>query len=221
MAKVVIAWNQHPTENLAGIHARRCAELLKQMGHKVFVEKIPVDKTNYGAARKGTPKQAAKALKKIAQDNATSAMLRKLAKKHNAIAFSFHASTPQALGNSDETHPKQFNVGFASNNQAEGWLEHEICFLQSRGNYYVEIPAIFHPISSDLFDGMVDRVGAIKKESRSPAVMAQLRDSYQLFVNKTGALEQQKYLDPEITKLIAETIDKKIRNPHTRPNATQ
>lgn len=41
MARIVILWNEHPTETLAGYHARKVMRLLKDYGHEVIQEKIP------------------------------------------------------------------------------------------------------------------------------------------------------------------------------------
>ncbi len=49
MAKVVLIWNEHPTEVVAGFHAREVAEILRRppYNHEVIVEKIPTRETNY------------------------------------------------------------------------------------------------------------------------------------------------------------------------------
>ncbi len=53
MARVVLVWNEHPTEVVAGYHARKVARILKEKyGHEVILDKIPVSETNYGALSK-------------------------------------------------------------------------------------------------------------------------------------------------------------------------
>ena len=52
MAKVVLVWNEHPTEVVAGYHARKVAQILKEKyGHEVIMEKVRVAETNYGLYR--------------------------------------------------------------------------------------------------------------------------------------------------------------------------
>ena len=48
MARVVIVWNEHPTEVVGGFHARKVAEILRnKFNHEVIMEKIPRQETNY------------------------------------------------------------------------------------------------------------------------------------------------------------------------------
>lgn len=51
MSRIVLVWNEHPTEVLAGYHARKAAQLLRKKGHEVIVEKIPVSQTPFGILR--------------------------------------------------------------------------------------------------------------------------------------------------------------------------
>ena len=96
MAKVVLVWNEHPTEVVAGFHARKVAKILKEKyGHEVVMEKIPVAETNYGTiTSRKRPKKRVDALEKL---RPSLNIARQLSAKHDAITFNFHCSPAKSF----------------------------------------------------------------------------------------------------------------------------
>ncbi len=110
MAKIVLVWNEHPTEVVAGYHCRAVAKLLRGMGHEVIVEKIPAKETNYGIITHDHEKPKS-AFEKLAQLKISIEVAREAAEKHDAFAFNFHASPPDVQGNSMQLSPDDFKIG--------------------------------------------------------------------------------------------------------------
>jgi len=213
MAKVVLVWNEHPTETVAGHHARNCAKLLRAMGHEVILEKNPVNKTAFGIAREGTPRQAANRLKDeiLKGTFAPGAVLEKYHNKHDATVFSFHSASPEVLGKAETAEAKDFDVGPLS-----GWwpfhYPHEILYIPFKGNYDVEVPAVDHELSAEILKKTNTRIEEIKKIAKDRSVDEQLYWGRHTLLNKMRQPEQQKFLDPIITRKIADAIHEIISN---------
>ncbi|MFA5246833.1 MAG: hypothetical protein WC408_03000 [Candidatus Micrarchaeia archaeon] len=214
MAKVVLLWNEHPNENLAGYHARRCAKLLKDMGHEVILEKLPYKDTVQAKMLAGTPKQAAEALWKEHGRNCSGDLLvREYETKHGAPVFSFHTTGHDMWGEPEDIPPEKFKVWVVEHTNRP--LKNEIQFLRIGNNFDVELPAVDHPISDvakkayrldEVKNELVDIAGAYNYLQ-----MTEHRPERHLFVNKLCRPEQKKYLAPILTEKIAKTIDEIIK----------
>lgn len=219
MAKVVLLWNEHSNENLAGYHARRCATLLKEMGHEVVVEKVPYKETIQAKLLAGTPKEAAKAILDYEKNQDASPLIQRYEKKHNAPVFSFHTSHLQTMGKSEDLPPERFNTQITDADV----LDCEIGFLPKGKSFYVEVPAVYHPISNDTknkrkiqFERVWNEYVRLKKEHAF-----NLHEDYHLKITKLGKDDQQKYLNPIITNKIACAIHEIIENKKTgKPKST-
>ncbi|MBI4406658.1 hypothetical protein HY571_01975, partial [Candidatus Micrarchaeota archaeon] len=159
MAKVVLVWNEHPTEVVAGFHVRKVAEILrKKYGHKVVMEKIPVAETNYGMVR---------SLRKGATvDDVTHKLLRlktslgiaaKAAKKYRTIAFNFHTSPALDLAKATMKAPQEFEVRECHPDEVHmpfpwGSIDAEIIFQRfPRANHFViELPAEYREMRDEM-----------------------------------------------------------------------
>jgi hypothetical protein len=217
MAKVVLLWNEHPSENVGGYHARRCAELLRKKGHEVVIEKVPFTDTIHGKLLAGTPRQAAEA---FAQEHVRNLSNRRLIaeyeKKHGAPVFSFHTTPCDAWGEPSNTPPEKFNVWVGSDEGDDRHCSDEIQFYRRNNNYYVELPAVYHEISgiqnrrkrlNEVTNELIGLVGPYRYHQ-----MAEHSPIYHLLVSKIRRPEQKKYLDPAITEKIAAAIDELISN---------
>ncbi|MFA5246832.1 MAG: hypothetical protein WC408_02995 [Candidatus Micrarchaeia archaeon] len=210
MAKVVLVWNEHPLETVAGHHARKCADILRTLGHEVVLEKTPVAKTTYGIIRDQTPRQAAKTLAEKDGKGCfdLGGSLRKYSKKHDAPVFSFHSSSPEILGYSEKNEPKKFKTGPMGSPGL--WYPHEITFVN--GNYYVEVPAIDHELPKQMRNKMKTKITKVKNIVKESSVENLLDPYHNVTYSKIRQPEQQKYLDPLITKKIADAIHEIITN---------
>lgn len=109
MAKVVLVWNEHPTEVVAGFHARKVAQILREKyGHEVVMEKIPVAETNYGiVSRTKNPRTVQKRLSNL---KSSIEIAQEIEAKHNLPAFNFHCSEASGMGKAIERNPKDFEL---------------------------------------------------------------------------------------------------------------
>jgi len=213
MEKVVLLWNEHSNENLAGYHARRCAALLRKMGHEVVVEKVPYKDTIQAKLLAGTPKEAANAILEYEKNQQNAPLIQRYEKKHRAPVFSFHTSHLKAMGKSEDLSPEAYKTKITES----GILDCEIGFLPEGKSFYVEVPAIYHPIANDTksqrerqFEQVWDEYARLKKE-----YTLNLHEDYHLKNTKLRKEEQQKYLDPIITNKIACTIHEIVENKKT------
>ncbi len=100
MAEIVFAFNEHPTEAIAGVHARQVARILREeYGHGVVFHKFNWRKTNFGIVKRCargelSPEQA---VKKLLDLDSSRNLAQKLASKYNRWCFNFHASESDTL----------------------------------------------------------------------------------------------------------------------------
>ncbi len=216
MAKVVLVWNEHPTEVVAGFHARKVANILREKyGHEVVVEKTPVGKTIYGMARAGTPKEAFETLLKdfkikdrISDEAAT---------KHLAPVFNFHSSSPSVMGQAQERNPDEFNVMEVKQGDHSPFngFKGEIQFIESGQHHYVEVPGILEDLPKKSKAKQEKRIKAVRDArpldwDAIAGTDPSLADHYQLKRTPLGKSEQQKYLHPAISEKIAAAIHERI-----------
>ncbi len=92
------------------------------------------------------------------------------------------------------------------------WYPHEILLIKFGGNYYVEVPAIDHALPKQLHKKMKTKLTRIKNIANNYSVSQKLDPDHNLTYSKIRQPEQQKFLDPEISKKIAYAIDEIISN---------
>ena len=225
MAKVVLMWNEHPHETVGGYHARRCAKLLKDMGHDVVVEKVPFKDTLHGRFLAGTPRQAAEAFAhEHARNMSNDPLIGEYERKHGATVFSFHTTACNEWGEPSDTPPEKFKVWVAGEKDGDRPGSDEIQFYPSNGSYYVELPAVYHLVPevqdrirrlNEVTTELIELVGPYRYHR-----MTEHDPGRHLFVSKIKRPEQKKYLDPAITKKIAHAIDGIITGKQQKSDGT-
>jgi len=214
MAKVVLIWNEHPTEVVAGFHARKVAEILrgKKYRHKVIVKKVPVAETNYGIVRKYSPIEAVQQLIEL-KDSYEFAQ--EAARENKAICFNFHASSPSIMGAAAWQKPGNFEVGEFS--PLQPGYPTEIAFQRNRNanHYLIELPGVNLPLKR--------KIRRKREEQRKAVFLAnnlsntypshlekRLNPTYHLYRMPLADKRQQKYLHPAISEKIAQAIHERI-----------
>ncbi|MFH0713127.1 MAG: hypothetical protein V1722_00545 [Candidatus Micrarchaeota archaeon] len=233
MAKVVLVWNEHPTEVVAGFHARKVAQILREKyGHEVVVEKIPAAETNYGIARKiptsrkkASTKVAIQAiLQRLGQRDSTLKLTQKMALKHNAMAFNFHASGALALGEALIRRASAFRIGklIASDElNSRTTSPYEIEFHQKPNKPYaisIEMPGMLFWLRGSVGKRNKQQIKKAQKElldlqynMHNPfGAGASLHADYQRNVMRLTSRAQRKYISPIISEKIAAAIHERI-----------
>ena len=222
MAKVVLVWNEHPSEGpVTGHHVRAVAKILRSYGHEVIVEKIPTAETIWGALNHGTPAQSVRRLLEIPF---TEDVTNKFGIKHGCTVYNFHSSNPNVLGNSKSLESKDFRVehydfpdDFIHNPEIDIRLNSP---TYAHKCYVVEVPAIKEPIPFQQSVSRNERVTEIfdtiaQTKSLTPlqraTLMARLKSFYQLETAPANLAAQKKYLDPIISMKIADAIHERIK----------
>ena len=220
MAKVVLVWNEHPTEVVAGFHCRKVAKLLREMGHEVIVEKIPARKTNYGIVSHENPKQA---FDRLAALKTSLEVARDSAQKNDAFAFNFHASIPETLGQSTKKVPSEFQTG--EYNLTKINESKEIMVFKKPGENWaiIELPGLQIPLRDPLFSRKKTKQEAVQRENiehgffiKDELVDRRLEDKYHIHAMPLKHPDQQKYLLPIISEKIAAAIHKRISRQSSR-----
>ncbi len=225
MAKVVLVWNEHPTEVIAGYHARKVAEILKEKyGHEVIVEKIPARKTNYGIVSKvSSTADAETALDKLSKLKPSFTRGREFSKKHGAATFNFHCSRSIGMGQARQKPLKKFKVGFENPREHKiGGFLHEITFIGNpqENHFVVEIPAKTQELPERIRQQKRMQIKEIRKQNRvaeevgyrtpPERIIWETKDSYQLESMGLKAKGQRKYLSPIISEKIAAAIHERL-----------
>lgn len=204
MAKVVLVWNEHPTEVVAGFHARKVAQLLRKRGHEVVVEKIPVSETNYGIVRASA--NSAELTKRLRKLTHSLEIARRFKEKHKAFAFNFHASKASVLGEAAKKQPDEFTIGHYTNFY-DLVNNSEIAIIGSEKHFIVEVPGINMPIPERNAKINRQRISRLGFESQGTN---DLQLKYYVEHMPLKHKGQQKYLDPVISEKIAAAIHERI-----------
>ncbi len=224
MAKVVLVWNEHPTEVVAGYHARKVAKILKEKyGHEVILEKIPVRETNYGIVRrvgKGVePKRAAQELVDLEISLEKAA---KAARKHQTPAFNFHASEHTELGNASTARPEHFNVEEVNPHEVHrsgALIKSEILmqWLPNTNHFVIEIPAFYKYMRKAQLEKhqkqvhkVFSEILAMEETKRTRMAELDTLSDYHTRYTPLNEPEQQKFLHPAISEKIAAAIHERI-----------
>ncbi len=218
MAKVVLVWNEHPTEVVAGFHARRVAKILREKyGHEVIVEKIPPGETNYGIVRRENPKQAAKKLAKLPSSFSITA---RYAKKHDTFAFNFHASIVSQLGDANAMAPEHFRVGTFKTRELspDSPYPSEIAIEgnPTARHYIVELPGVYSDIGKRIRERNREQVKRVfkqlfsLKQRLSRRAIGETNPGYHYNATKLAPVQQKKYLHPVISEKIAAAIHERV-----------
>ncbi|MFH0714093.1 MAG: hypothetical protein V1722_00430 [Candidatus Micrarchaeota archaeon] len=214
MAKVVLVWNEHPTEVVAGFHARKVAEILREKyGHEVILEKIPVSETNYGIIRdEPSPKVAAERLAKL---KGSSLIAEDYARKYGAPAFNFHASPTMAQGQSGRKPAWRFKVG-KTDPTKRTWTQHEIDFLPWKQGTVIELPGELYASGAGSLGRMEVKRTRVEDEAKKlqgdAKIVAEMASQIN-YVSLSMPLHeetQKKYLSPIISRKIAAAIHKQV-----------
>lgn len=216
MAKVVLVWNEHPTEVVAGLHARKVAKILREKyGHEVVVKKIPAKETIYGVL---DIRDSAKAAWHIRNRRSSLDITKEIAERHHAPAFNFHATSAIKVAEANKYKPDKFRIG--EKELAESpMMNREIEFIHKRGekdNLVVEMPGFETNLPARILKKRWPRLEAIVEDERiSPALKEKVED-YLLRYMPLRHPRQQKFLHPAISEKIAAAIHERItqRKPH-------
>lgn len=218
MAKVVIAWNEHPTEVIAGFHARKVAEILREQGHEVILHKFPVKETNYGIVAKNRPK---KALRKLLLMTDSFERAQALAIKHGAFVFNFHASAPGCYGTPASKEVKDFEIAFKHirdfTHSPEIPIFHPLPTADK--HFVVEVPGDEIKILSNKttarerkqIQQKLKKIEQKLQERNIRGKISKNTDSvYYNYAMPINPAQNPKYLDSLLTRRIAATIHEKI-----------
>ncbi|MFH0713904.1 MAG: hypothetical protein V1722_04665 [Candidatus Micrarchaeota archaeon] len=216
MAKVVLVWNEHPTEVVAGYHARKVADILrKKYGHEVMVEKVPFKKTNTGIVAHNSPAKAVNALRVLTSSRGVTAQF---SKKHAAPAFNFHTSSQKSFEQSEKRKPENFRVG-NSNIEIEPILSFspfssEIIFQHGSNplQHEIEIPAFYERLPKTSYGRRREKLIHSKTLAHLEGIAytGALRDVYHLERTPLSHSKQKKYLSPIISEKIAAAIHERL-----------
>lgn len=228
--RIVIAWNEHPSESpVAGLHARRVANLLvKEHGDKyeVIVHKIPFKETNMGIVRdQELSEDEAKAkLSKLLESMSVSKQLSKW--YGSAFVFNFHASPSGAL-KSDSSWVRgfspygQFVVPIDKSN------EYSLTVEKKGKCHVVEVPAVYslqYARRNARIPGrqvMLNRVNKLieahgpknfyDKFFSADVLINSLKEDYQKKVTKLSKSGQNRFTNPAVSRKIAVAIHDTVR----------
>ncbi len=227
MAKVVLVWNEHPTEVVAGFHARKVAEILRRKyKHRVIIEKVSPRETNYGILKtvEQPPRQIARALAEL---KTSAEIAKKFEAKHKAPAFNFHASGPHQMGNAREKSPNEFQLGEVDpENHYFTGFPFELALAPYGRSYVLEMPGALDDLNSKKKALAKKAIRKVRRSSKPSTlfvtgpfgyrlgvyerVLMHTRNSYHLQRMPLAAPEQQKYLHPAISEKIAAAIHERI-----------
>ncbi len=220
MAKVILVWNEHPTEVVAGYHARKVAEILRRVyRHKVVRVRIPENRTHNGILANKLSKNTITRLLKLEATDVT----KEHSEKHHAITFNFHASPANGMGRATLDHPNNFRVVEGE----ESTLDNaEILIEPTKGNYIIEVPAIFVPLPKrigdrikknkrktwDLVSNALCREPDVERRRKIAHISSALVPEIPQHTKWTHMKikQQQKYLHPAISEKIAAAIHERI-----------
>jgi len=214
LARIVLQWNEHPTEVVAGFHARKVAEILRnKYGHEVMMEKIPVAETNYGVVKNKSPRAAIVAALwglKSALGRAEAA-----SKTHSAFAFNFHSSKASAMADADTRPTKRFRVGIQP---YLDFSDTELMIAHKKGDKHavVEVPAFYEAMPENVRKRQIEQLTKIGKATGGGIgdqfmQLTELKPDYYLERTPLRHKQQQKYLDPAISEKLAKAINKMVR----------
>ncbi len=218
MAKIVIVWNEHPTEVVAGFHARKVAKILKEKyGHEVQVKKLPVKESNYGITRdeKIIAREAVTRLKQL-----PNSIERYKSTEPAAFVFNFHNSGALIMGQARKRKLSQFRIGSGNLdddglgfglNATEILLEHRPSI---KNTFIIELPAFYRRIKGKA--GKPKHLKDMHKYLDTDegwfdlAVEHNISPGHQTEVTPLQHPKQQKYLHPAISEKIAAAINGRI-----------
>ncbi|MDP3741967.1 MAG: hypothetical protein Q8R15_01495 [Candidatus Micrarchaeota archaeon] len=216
MAKVVLVWNEHPTEVVAGFHARKVAKILReQYGHDVKISKIPVKTTSYGILHdQDTPLQDR--LTHLVSHFTSEELTNYFAKKTGMLIFNFHSTEAARMAEATIRKPHDFRISARDSGKPKGELE---VLNIGKNAFIVETPAHFRLLPGKVrrrTNVPLIRVGASEIAKRLRTKKEKIRfvnkfdDIYQEKVSPLGSTRQQKYLHPAISEKIAQAIHERI-----------
>ncbi len=228
MAKVVLVWNEHPTEVVAGFHARKVARILREKyGHTVVLKKTPAKETNYGIVSRLKPNDAVDALRHIvtlsSEEKARSAGLR-----HKALAFNFHCSPDFKFKQAQERRADEFRISTIQHTYADDPNETalgatgtaELLFLEDadRQAWTIEMPGYYEELKINTSKRQRKRGDAVWSAVQQKRVGLIERDriehtlvrSYHEFRTPLKHENQKKYIDAAVSEKIAREIHEKI-----------
>ena len=219
MAKVVLVWNEHPTEVVAGYHCRAVAEILrKRYGHKVVIKKIPVGKTYYGIVSKvSNAEEAAIAANKLRKLKPSIERAQAFSKTYNAPVFNFHCSDRTVMGEAAKRTVSKFRIGKPDERKDKFHSEIGLHGNKRKGGFVVEVPAAFmlfknNKLAERRFAQILTVFSSAKQQSKRTAmqITSDLTIAYHTGTTPLKHPEQQKYLSPAISEKIAQAIHERI-----------
>ncbi len=224
--RVVLVWNEHPTEVVAGFHARKVARILRERyGHNVVMKKIPTRETNYGIVKQARDRlTSAKAARRLASLRNSFERARIASRRYGAPSFSFHVSNYRVFKGAEQKTPRVFRVGlypakkvvdYFDTYPSEIVIEHEGI---DSGCHVVEIPSVIVPLPKRTLARrkkalalVIESALNIKKQSSRLAAVDQLKGDYQVQYAPLNEPENKRiFMHQAISKKIAAAIHARL-----------
>ncbi len=217
MARVVLVWNEHPNEVVAGFHARKVAEILRRKyRHEVTLVKLPFSRSEYAVLRGKTPLQHR--LVQLARYDSSSsyAIAKDLAKKHGVPVFNFHSTPAENMAQANKRKPRSFRL--SRRNFVNKILGELLVYGLGKNGFIVEVPAHFQSLPARLIELTTRRklrraIRAVEKRlSRVElkVLVEALRPLYYTMVPPLQQHRQKKFLSPVISRKLAEEIHARL-----------
>ncbi len=228
MTRVLLVWNEHPAEVVAGFHARKVAKLLREKyGHEVVLKKTPAKETNYGIVSRLNPIDAVEALRRIvgfsSEEKARSRGL-----EHNAFAFNFHCSPDFKFKQAQERRADEFQVLTVPHTYADdpdqtalaAASTAELLFLEDadRQAWTIEMPGYYEELRTKAGETQRKKADEVWSAVQKSGLYGFERDrvehtligSYHQFRTPLKHKNQKKYVDTVVSEKIAQEIHEKI-----------
>ncbi len=215
MAVVVLLWNEHPTEVVAGFHARKVAKILEERyGHYVEVMKIPFGASSYAELRLPGKTLRQKLLILANRFGETRSITEHVARKIGIAVFNFHSSDARVMAQARKRKPHEFRISRKYTRKPRGELE---VIKRGKNAFLVETPAHFYSLPSRAFRinvrELLKEVGRVsKKLSKAKRInlVHALDPYYQCKVARLQSTHQRKYISPIISEKLADEIHARL-----------
>ncbi len=216
MAKVVLVWNEHPTEVVAGFHARKVTKILRDhYKHRVVLKRIPVAETNYGIVEQTANRLAS--LKNSFE------RARIASRRYGAPSFNFHSSDYRLFKGAEQNAPEAFKVGLHNGRKMNTEANYPNEIVIEHGGigtefHVVEIPSAIVALPKrtlarrkKALELAAESALNIKKQTHRLAAVAQLKEDYQVqYAPLTHPRNKYVFTHQTISEKIAAAIHERI-----------
>lgn len=226
MARIVIVFNEHPTERIAYYHARKVADILeRRYGHEVVRKPIPTKDTNLGLLMCEPEEGLAR---KLFERKNSDKIALEAAEKHGGQAFNFHSSACEGMGEAVQRTPEKFRVRHYKR-VLKKMRNAELTIEGRERGFVVEVPGFYSPLPKKVSEkadkgfraalkefatGFLARVLGHGKSEDYIALQSHLNyimnKNYRKNYTPLYRREQEKYLSPKISEKIAKKIHEMV-----------